>query len=43
MGVLITIEHPNLMQHDTAADSIPHMSLRPMLHADLVTNTGLTA
>jgi len=43
MRVLTTIELLNLMQHNTAADYIPHTSLRPMLHVDLVMNIGLTA
>jgi hypothetical protein len=43
MRVLTSIELPNLIQHNTAADYIPHTSLRPMLHVALVTNIGLTA
>jgi hypothetical protein len=43
MRVLTTIELPNLTQHNTTADYIPHTFSRPMLHADLVMNIDLTA
>jgi hypothetical protein len=43
MGVLTTIELPNLKQHNTAAAYIPHTSLCPMFHAYLITNICLNA